>query len=175
MFSSGEQPRLFAPTPSGSTAPDSPNLLKKIKRVTPHTIRFAPSKRIAAVIAVLCTECSELCCWFWRQSLRCRERFKSNMMPDWPILTTWNFVTWNYPRWAHARLYTSLSDAATNDRHIPSAHNFRLLYYFWPCQDLRQLNERSGSGSPPVAPLYLYIRTRTCACGSRPGSKFRVM
>jgi hypothetical protein len=62
MFSSGEQPRLFAPTPSGSTAPDSPNLLKKIKRVTPHTIRFAPSKRIAAVIAVLCTECSELCC-----------------------------------------------------------------------------------------------------------------
>jgi hypothetical protein len=26
-----------------------------------------------------------------------------------------------------------------------------------------------------VAPLYLYIRSRTCACGSRPGSKFRVM
>jgi hypothetical protein len=26
-----------------------------------------------------------------------------------------------------------------------------------------------------VAPLYPYIRTRTCACGSRPGSKFRVL
>jgi hypothetical protein len=26
-----------------------------------------------------------------------------------------------------------------------------------------------------VAPLYLYIRTRTCACGSRPRSKFRVL
>jgi hypothetical protein len=26
-----------------------------------------------------------------------------------------------------------------------------------------------------VAPLYPYIRTRTCACGSRPSSKFRVL
>jgi Reverse transcriptase (RNA-dependent DNA polymerase) len=28
---------------------------------------------------------------------------------------------------------------------------------------------------PGVAPLYLYIRTRMCACGSRPVSKFRVL
>jgi hypothetical protein len=36
---------------------------------------------------------------------------------------------------------------------IPSAHNFRPLNYFRPCQDLRQLNERSGSSSPPTRSL----------------------
>jgi phage/plasmid-associated DNA primase len=38
---------------------------------------------------------------------------------------------------------------------------------------------KEPDGSEPirndVAPLYLYIHTLTCACGSRPGSKFRVM
>jgi hypothetical protein len=43
------------------------------------------------------------------------------------------------------------------------------------CEKMRLARSVNVDKRRVVAPLYLYIRTRTCACGSRPGSKFRVM